>query len=172
MASAVSVLYRSFRHERASLFGEKDARKGAFSDFRIFSFSDHAAYIPMEKTTASSTRIQLVMKREYMTDMTPTSTVSVSASARPSPTGMKSQAAWQLRANSPTRAREGEILPAAISAPMMPPRIWEMTAPGPQYQESGDGAEQGLEQCGEEGAEARAVDDTDQHGFDNGKNSG
>ena len=41
-----------------------------------------------------------------------------------------------------------------------------------QYQESGDGAEQGLEQCGEEGAEARAVDDTDQHGFDNGKNSG
>ena len=72
----------------------------------------------------------------------------------------------------------------------MPPRIWEMTAPGPrmadrpgmeqmmpsaddaQYQESGDGAEQGLEQCGEEGAEARAVDDTDQHGFDNGKNSG
>ena len=132
MASAVSVLYRSFRHERASLFGEKDARKGAFSDFRIFSFSDHAAYIPMEKTTASSTRIQLVMKREYMTDMTPTSTVSVSASARPSPTGMKSQAAWQLRANSPTRAREGEILPAAISAPMMPPRIWEMTAPGPR----------------------------------------
>ena len=132
MASAVSVLYRSFRHERASLFGEKDARKGAFSDFRIFSFSDHAAYIPMEKTTASSMRIQLVMKREYMTDMTPTSTVSVSASARPSPTGMKSQAAWQLRANSPTRAREGEILPAAISAPMMPPRIWEMTAPGPR----------------------------------------
>lgn len=52
----------------------------------------------MLATKAKSTRIQLVMKREYMTETTPTSTVSVSASAKPSPTGMKSQAAWQLRA--------------------------------------------------------------------------
>lgn len=56
------------------------------------------AYRPMLATKAKSTRIQLVMKREYMTETTPTSTVSVSASAKPRPTGMKSQAAWHLRA--------------------------------------------------------------------------
>ena len=33
-----------------------------------------------------------------------------------------------------------------------------------QDQESGDGAEQGRQDAGEEGTEARAVDDTDQHG--------
>ena len=59
----------------------------------------------MLNTIASRMRIQLVMKREYMTDTTPTSTVSVSASARPSPTGMKSQAAWQFSANRPISAR-------------------------------------------------------------------
>ena len=133
--------------------------------------------MPKEKTTASRMRIQLVMKREYMTETTPTSTVSVSASARPSPTGMKSQAAWQFSANRPTSAREGEILPAAISAPMMLPRIWEMTAPGPRIADrpgiehtmprtSSPGMEpsRGCRDAGEEGTEARAVDDTDQHG--------
>ena len=95
------------------------------------------------------------MKREYITDITPTSTVSVSASARPRPTGMKSQAAWQLSANRPTRARCGEILPAAISAPMIPPRIWEITAPGPKIADR-PGMEQMIPRIRRPGIEPRS----------------
>ena len=73
-----------------------------------------------------------VRNLEYRTEGTPTSTVSISASANPSPTGIKSQADWEFIANSAGNAKCGGIFPFPISTPIKTPTTWAITAPGPR----------------------------------------
>ena len=64
-----------------------------------------------------------IIKREYNTDGTPTSTVSGSASAKPKPTGIKSHAHCVLIANNAGNAKLGGIVPLPISTPIKVPII-------------------------------------------------
>ena len=65
----------------------------------------------MLKTTATTIRIHPVAKRERVTAGMPSCMVSGFASIMPSPTGIKSQAHWQLMANRAGSAAAGAIPP-------------------------------------------------------------
>lgn len=70
-----------------------------FSVYFSYSWFTYA-YNPKLAAYAINTRIQPVKNLEYITESTPTSIVSGSASASPRPTGIKSHAPWQLIAKS------------------------------------------------------------------------
>ena len=78
------------------------------------------------------TEIGPVIKREYNTEGTPTSTVSASDSAKPRPTGTKSQAHCALIAKSAGNAKCGGMFPSPICTPIRTPITCAITAPGPK----------------------------------------
>ena len=75
-------------------------------------------YNPILNTTAIKILIHPVANLEIVIAAIPTCVVSGLASVIPRPTGMKSQAHWQLIAKSAGSAITGGILPAAINSPI------------------------------------------------------
>ena len=71
-----------------------------------------------------------VIKREYNTEGTPTSTVSTSV--KPRSTGTKSQAHFALIAKSAGNAKCGGMFPSPICTPIKTPITCAITAPGPK----------------------------------------
>ena len=89
-------------------------------------------YNPILNTTAINILIHPVANLEIVIAAIPTCVVSGLASVIPSPTGMKSQAHWQLMAKSAGSAITGGILPAAINSPITVENICAATAPAPR----------------------------------------
>ena len=92
----------------------------------------HYLYSPILKRRATRIRIHPVANLDKVTAVMPTCVVSCLASVMLSPTGMKSQAHWQLMANSAGSAMEGGMLPVAIRSPITVENIWAAPAPAPR----------------------------------------
>ena len=88
--------------------------------FTVNTFSQKFPYLynPILNTTAIKILIHPVVNLEIVIAAIPTCVVSGLASVIPRPTGMKSQAHWQLMAKSAGSAITGGILPASMSSPI------------------------------------------------------